>query len=549
MDTKKPMNLLLDQWLPVKTKNGDEITIRVSELCGQMNNDIVEVISPRADFKGAIYQLLIGVLQTAFAPKDGREWKKYWRNPPSKEELEQAFKPIEPAFNLNTKNGEPAFMQDFDLPAGKEETISSLMIEVPTGSTLTNNTDHFVKRKEEELFSPYFAAIALFTLQINAPEGGRSHRVSLRGGGPLTTLVLLPKNSSKNNLWRQLWLNVLTSEEMLKLPGNQDLNELSEIFPWMAPTRISTSVKKNNRTIYIDGGQSTRPIDANPLHAYWSMPKRIRIDWKNTSSGECAINGHTYDELVKYYRIKIFGTDYIGNWLHPLTPYYLESGNEPLSIKGQPGGLSYRHWLGLAIIDDTGKAKKTPAAVVQNYSARRYQWINEQSLSPRLWAFGYDMSGMKARCWYETTMPIFNLEGEALENLQEYAQKMVQAATDVLKTLKSALKIAWFKRPKDAKGDISYIDANFWLFTETKFYDLLAQLAEQAKNDDEVAIDKLLAHWRSHLKQSAYELFDQYALSSKNEDGDFKRVIKAKHGKDGLEHYLKGSKALKALAA
>ena len=126
---------------------------------------------------------------------------------------------------------------------------------------------------------------------------------------------------------------------------------------------------------------------------------------------------------------------------------------------------------------------------------------------------------------------------------------MVQAATDVLKTLKSALKIAWFKRPKDAKGDISYIDANFWSFTETEFYRLLAQLAEQAKNNDEVAIDKLLANWRSHLKQSAHQLFDQYALNSMNEDGDFKRVIKAKHGKGGLEHYLNGSKALKALAA
>ena len=44
-------------------------------------------------------------------------------------------------------------------------------------------------------------------------------------------------------------------------------------------------------------------------------------------------------------------------------------------------------------------------------------------------------------------------------------------------------------------------------------------------------------------------LFDQYALSSLNEDGDYKQVIRAKHGKGGLEHYLNGSKALKALAA
>jgi len=125
---------------------------------------------------------------------------------------------------------------------------------------------------------------------------------------------------------------------------------------------------------------------------------------------------------------------------------------------------------------------------------------------------------------------------------------MIVAAVDVLKTLKAALKSAWFKRPKDAKGDISYIDANFWASTETEFYNYLAQLAELAEKDDVAAIATILTSWSRHLRQAAHQLFDQYALNSMNEDGDFKRVIKAKHGKGGFEHYLNGSKALKALA-
>ncbi|MBV1916044.1 MAG: type I-E CRISPR-associated protein Cse1/CasA [Pseudomonadales bacterium] len=537
MDKETPMNLLLDQWLPVKTKNGDEITMKIAELGGQTDNDFIEILSPRADFKGAIYQLLIGILQTAFAPKDGREWKKYWRNPPSKEELEQAFKRIEPAFNLNTENGEPAFMQDFDLPEGENKGIASLLIEAPGGKTIKDNADHFVKRGEVEKLSPYWAAIALFTLQINAPSGGVGHRVSLRGGGPLTTLLMPPENNACNTLWHKLWLNVLTQEEVLTQNGGHHKDELAAVFPWMASTR--TSEKK---------GMETYPDDTHPLQMYWSMPRRIRLHTSD-NTGICDISGEQSANLVHQFHTKNYGVNYSGNWVHPLTPYAFETDKEPLSLKGQPGGLGYRHWLGLAVIDNSGKAKKVPAQIVQAYSNKRWDWIEDAAFIPQIWAFAYDMDNMKARCWYETTMPIFNLEGEALENLQEYAQKMVQAATDVLKTLKSALKIAWFKRPKDAKGDISYIDANFWSFTEPEFYRLLAQLAEYAKNDDETTIDKLLANWRSHLKQSAHELFDQYALNSMNEDGDFKRVIKAKHGKGGLEHYLNGSKALKALAA
>ena len=96
---------------------------------------------------------------------------------------------------------------------------------------------------------------------------------------------------------------------------------------------------------------------------------------------------------------------------------------------------------------------------------------------------------------------------------------------------------------------MSAIDANFWSNTESTFYDLLADLADLTEKNDEVSVKKLLATWAIELKQNARTLFDQYALSSLNEDGDYKQVIKAKHGKGGLEHYLNGSKALKALAA
>ena len=525
------MNLLKLKWISVSLRDGAQEAVAVSDLG---RGDIVDIATPRADFRGALYQFLIGLLQTAFAPEHLKEWRQRWREPPDAEILEKAFASYAPAFNIYSSIGEPAFMQDLTLDEGEQKEIAALFIEAPGGKTLRDNQDHFIKRGGISTLSPEAAALALFTLQINAPSGGVGHRVSVRGGGPLTTLVLPPENSEGDCLWRRLWLNVLTRVDMAQLPGDHQDDALERIFPWMAPTR--TSEKK---------GMETYPEQAHPLQVYWSMPRRMRLQLSD-QEGRCDLTGQPATSLVDRYLTKNYGINYTGHWQHPLTPYSFESGKEPLSIKAQPGGLGYRHWLGLAVTAQQGKFTRTPALVVRRYSERQNR-ISELDFNPRLWAFGYDMDNMKARCWYEAEMPLFNLDQETRENIADYAQKMIEAATDALKTLKSALKSAWFDRPKDAKGDISFLDANFWSATEAPFYHLLQQLVERL--DDEDAIDGLLKEWAGTLKDEARKLFDQYALSNLNEDGDLKRVVKARDGKGGLNHHLNGSRALKKLVA
>ena len=525
------MNLLKLKWINVSLQDGTHGAVPVSDLGRE---DIVDIAAPRADFRGALYQFLIGLLQTAFAPENLREWRRWWREPPDAETLDQAFAPYERAFEIFSSIGEPAFMQDLTLEEGEEKEIASLFIEAPGGKTLRDNQDHFIKRGGIEKLSSEMAALALFTLQINAPSGGVGHRVSVRGGGPLTTLVLPPENSNGDCLWRRLWLNVLTRDELLQLPGDHENDAIGKIFPWMAPTR--TSEKK---------GMETYPEHAHPLQVYWSMPRRMRL-LPSDHEGHCDLTGQAASSLVNRYLTKNYGINYAGHWQHPLTPYVLEADKEPLSIKAQPGGLGYRHWLGLAVTAQQGKFTRAPALVVRCYGDRQNR-MSELDFKPRLWAFGYDMDNMKARCWYEAEMPLFNLDQEGREDITGYAQKMIEAATDALKTLKSALKSAWFARPKDVKGDMSFIDANFWSATEAPFYRLLQQLVDRL--DDEDAIDALLKKWAGILRDEARKLFDQYALSSLNEDGDLKRVVKARDGKGGLNHHLNGSRALKNLAA
>ena len=68
--------------------------------------------------------------------------------------------------------------------------VGALLIDTPGANALRKNTDLFVKRGRIEVLSRAAAAIGLFTLSAYAPAGGAGIRTSLRGGGPLTTLLL-----------------------------------------------------------------------------------------------------------------------------------------------------------------------------------------------------------------------------------------------------------------------------------------------------------------------------------------------------------------------
>lgn len=524
------MNLLDNwTWLPVTRGTNEREAIepwRITE--GVAERPILDVLAPRADLKGAIYQFLIGLLQTACAPEDEIQWRDGWRQPPSPETLKAAFAPHLPAFELDGDG--PRFMQDFDLPDGEHKDISALLIEAPGGKTLRENLDHFVKGGTVRRMAPQWAAMALFTLQINAPSGGVGHRVGLRGGGPLTTLVLPDETDEPASLWHKLWLNVLTREEMERQTGNAKLSDPAAIFPWLAPTRTSEAKT----------GKETRPENGHPLQMYWAMPRRIRLDFAQCEAGYCDLSGEYSERLVGGYVTKNYGVNYTGPWLHPLTPYSIDPKTGPLSIKGQPGGVIYRNWLGL--VGGGENNPRQPARVVQAYLASRRGMLKEDR-PPRLWAFGYDMDNMKARCWYEATMPIFPFDQEKREDILEAVQVLLDAAGEVLGNLRSCLKEAWFSRPKDAKGDFSFVDRDFWRKTEADFYRVLEETIQS-----EAAIDAnqaLRKKWRESLYRQAVAIFEHWAMSEENEDGDMERIVQAR---EKLDKWLMFGKAMKRLS-
>jgi hypothetical protein len=81
-------------------------------------------------------------------------------------------------------------MQDFDSLAGEKVSIASLLPEVP-GAQPLNSIKIILSNARHSTLCPHCAALALFSLQLNAPSGGKGYRTGLRGGGPLTTLIEL----------------------------------------------------------------------------------------------------------------------------------------------------------------------------------------------------------------------------------------------------------------------------------------------------------------------------------------------------------------------
>ena len=500
------MNLVTDPWLSYRFKDGSEQQLPFSSI---VDPNIVDFALPRADFHGAAYQFAIGLLQTVMAPADNYDWHTLYLQPPSKDALARYTQQVAHAFELDGDG--PRFMQDSEpLDSNSPSPISGLLIEAPGANGLKLNTDHFIKRGIAETLSPAMTALALFTLQINAPSGGQGHRTGLRGGGPLTTLVL--PHEVESSLWQKLWLNVQSLASWdYPAPGYHS----AELFPWLGPTRISNTK-----------GSEIYAHDVHPLAMFWAMPRRIRLIFEE-QAGTCQLSLTTCSRLCRQYRTSNYGNNYDGTWSHPLTHYRFNPKKPDeayLSTKGQPGGIQYRQWHSLSFVDIEGGS--LPAKVVQDFMRKKSQYFDfEWGEAPRLWAFGFDMDNMKARGWYNSEFPLINLEPDTRDTLLSEVKVLQNLAQEVLWHCRTQIKAAWFDKPKDAKGDTSFIDLQFWQRTQNLFF---SSVLELISTDDCRLTPKVAKSWLNGLSTQAMDLFDEQVLTNFHPDRDMYKKMQAR---------------------
>ncbi|MCK9554011.1 type I-E CRISPR-associated protein Cse1/CasA, partial [Aquamicrobium sp.] len=244
------------------------------------------------------------------------------------------------------------------------------------------------------------------------------NRTSMRGGGPLITLV-----DPGQGLWPLIWANV---------PYGQPAAPAS--LPWMRATRAS------------DKGLETLPPEGALFgpEAFFGMPRRLRL------AGDA-------DGITGVIQ-KPYGTNY-ALWKHPLSPYYrMKPGTEWLPKHPRAGRFGYRNWLGILAREATSE-------------------LSELSLSLRDWrqrrgggsviVAGWSMDNMKPRDFTLSIEPFLDLEPEAEDRLAA----LILGAEAAGVALRGALE------PVLAGGETREAEREaFFIATEARFAAHLASL-------------------------------------------------------------------------
>ena len=435
-------------------RNGERVTLRPDQMAEE---GVDRPDWPRADLNLACLELLVGLLYLADPPRDDGDWHERYRKPdPGR--LRAALEPFAPHFELTGEG--PRFLQDLerfeeDAKKGDGSPPDMLFIDSAGESTAKKNADLMVRRGRYGRLSLPLAAMALYTLQSFAPAGGAGNRTSMRGGGPMVTLIR-PLDHSEQPLWRLIWYNVPEGEPL-------SAQRAAEPLPWLRPTRIS----KNNEIV--------TPDASHPAEAFFGMPRRLRLQ----------IDGNAVCGVVQ----KAYGTNYKG-WQHPLSPYYCQKpGTELLPVHPKPGRVSYRNWLGLAF--GQSSETRTMASSVHRYNTM----INPPPAE--LLVGGWAMDNMTPRDFSLHVYPAFRLGEEA----ELRASSLVEAANEASRELKKALK----KAAKVDGSAASAFEETFFAATEAEFVATVQAIIAGDGQETEEA-------WLSRLRAAALKLFDEYAV-------------------------------------
>lgn len=485
-------NLLDDPLFPIVTLSGARRLVRFADLSDAGDDAPLDFDWPRPDLNIASYEFCIGVLAIAFQP-DETAWHELWNLPPDRPRLVEYLAPLRPAFDLNGNGAR--FMQACEPFEGEEPgSIEALFIDTPGINGQKKNTDLLTHRDRYAALGLPAAAMALYALQQFAPSGGAGNRTSMRGGGPMTTLVMPGDRAGRPaTLWRRIVANLPPVPEPIRL----DADNLPRLFPWLAPTLLSDKAS-NERTVH--------PADkeVHPLHACFGMPRRIRLAF--ASDGRCDLTGQQGPVVTGYVQ-KPWGMNY-GLWTHPLTPYRQQKeDSEPYSVKPKSGRFGYRDWVSVTFGTPEGKLAR--ASLNLQAALNRAETLAGDPGTQSLRVAGWAMSNMEAITYLSAEQPIyFGADKLARDQIAAFARALSRAGDAGHDILRSAIRQALFSDGASVGDGGVFTDVRnaFYMQTEDMFHTLLARLAT-----GEADLMALRQRWRAGMHNVAATIFESQA--------------------------------------
>lgn len=484
-------NVLRDLLFWIVTASGKRRWARLADLAVVDGGDAPVAFDwPRADLNIASYELAIGLAWLLFQPETDADWHDLWRTPPQPDEVDKAAEAFVHAFNL-VGDG-PLFMQDFEAFTGETTPVEALLIDTPGANGQKKNADLLTWRGRYPALGLPAAALSLYALQQFAPAGGAGNRTSMRGGGPLTTLVTLEDAARRPApLWRSVLANLPLFEQGVSVPT------LHRALPWLGPTLLSDAAHGERKVSQADP-------DVDNLQVFFGQPRRIRL--APVAQGVCALTGMP-GLVVTGFMQRAWGVNY-DVWKHPMTPYRRQKQDDvPYSAKPKSGHFGYRDWVAAVYGAAPGGFAETSR--VLKLAEGRAGAFESEGFRASLTVGGWAMNNMEAIVYLHAVKPLYLSETPYLaEDMERLAVTFAEAGETAHQMLRMALRKAHFSDGATVSTDSGLFEqarTAFYERTEAGFHDLLHAAFDKGQVDAAASGQA----WLRRLRQAASALFTE----------------------------------------